>query len=69
MLKLLSFREYFNEGRILDFKGELIGSRDKGCRYDFKFARNSRVVFEVKGLSSEGEGVSFTVKKWSFTSD
>lgn len=59
------FRDYFNSGNLSDFKGNLIDTRDKGCGYDFKLVEDSVVAFEVKGLSAESGGVSFTDKEWS----
>ncbi|MED1627243.1 DUF3883 domain-containing protein [Bacillus mycoides] len=59
------FIEYFNNGHLSSFSGDLIDTRDEGCGYDFKLNGDSGVVFEVKGLSSESGGVSFTDKEWS----
>ncbi|WP_140456858.1 MULTISPECIES: DUF3883 domain-containing protein [Priestia] len=59
------FINYFNNGYFKEFKGELIDTRDEGCGYDFKLTGERGIVFEVKGLSSEVGGVSFTDKEWS----
>ncbi|NPC91928.1 DUF3883 domain-containing protein [Bacillus sp. WMMC1349] len=58
------FMDYFNDGFLSDFKGDLIDTRDEGCGYDFKLARDANIVFEVKGLSDATGGISFTDKEW-----
>ncbi|CAH2714787.1 hypothetical protein BACCIP111895_01963 [Neobacillus rhizosphaerae] len=59
------FIKYFNDGFFDAYQGELIDTRDDGCGYDFKLSGESAIVFEIKGLSSEVGGVSFTDKEWS----
>lgn len=59
------FFKYFNRGYFVDFIGELIDTRDEGCGYDFKIAGELPTVFEVKGLSSQDGGISFTDKEWT----
>ncbi|WP_208591875.1 DUF3883 domain-containing protein [Gracilibacillus suaedae] len=63
------FIQYFNDGLFNDYEGELIDTRDDGCGYDFKLSGETKVVFEVKGLSSEEGGVSFTDKEWSIAKE
>lgn len=59
------FINYFNDGLFNQYEGHLIDTREDGCGYDFKLSGESGIVFEVKGLSSEDGGVSFTDKEWS----
>ncbi|WP_404453977.1 DUF3883 domain-containing protein [Virgibacillus necropolis] len=58
------FVEYFNNGFFHKYQGDLIDTRDEGSGFDFKLDGNSGIVFEVKGLSSESGGISFTDKEW-----
>lgn len=44
-------------------QSNLIDTRDLGCGFDFE-VRNSKVVYEVKGLSGNDGGVLFTDKEW-----
>ena len=50
------FHERFPQGNLID-------TRDLGCGFDFE-VRNSKVVYEVKGLSGNDGGVLFTDKEW-----
>lgn len=59
------FIQFFNEGLFNEYEGELIDTRDDGCGYDFRLSDDHGIVFEVKGLSSEEGGISFTDKEWS----
>lgn len=58
------FMEYFNSGRVLNYQGHLIDTRNDGCGFDFKLEGEAPQVFEVKGLSSVSGGISFTDKEW-----
>lgn len=59
------FIDFFNEGKILGLKGELIDTREHGSGYDFKLANDPNYVFEVKGLLDEKGGINFTDKEWA----
>lgn len=47
------------------FSGELKDTRDLGCGYDFAIGDGQEAVYiEVKGLSEDSGGISFTNKEW-----
>ena len=60
--------EYFIQYHFLNglpIIGELIDRREDGCGYDFEICGdNHSVIVEVKGLSLEQGGISFTSKEW-----
>ncbi|WP_193746981.1 DUF3883 domain-containing protein [Brevibacillus thermoruber] len=55
----------YQKGSINGLSGSLIDKRHDGCGYDFETVDFPKYVFEVKGLSSERGGVTFTDKEWS----
>lgn len=58
------FVEYFRENS-LPVAGKLTDKREFGCGYDFDIETNGETFFiEVKGLTSEDGGISFTDKEW-----
>ncbi|WP_415712695.1 DUF3883 domain-containing protein [Maridesulfovibrio sp.] len=42
----------------------VIDTRDQGCGYDFLLDSDLRIAVEVKGLSGNDGGISFTDKEW-----
>ncbi|MDQ0253365.1 hypothetical protein J2S74_000737 [Evansella vedderi] len=58
------FINFYKKGFLGEYNGELIDTRDDGCGYDFKINKQD-IVFEVKGLSSEEGGITFTDKEWT----
>lgn len=53
----------FNKGKT-PFKGKLKDTRDAGCGYDFEITNGAETLFiEVKGLTKNDGGISFTNKE------
>ncbi|QHL88235.1 DUF3883 domain-containing protein [Nibribacter ruber] len=59
------FIKYFHDNHM-PVNGFLKDTRDLGCGYDFEISNVDQTTFiEVKGLSEDAGGVTFTNKEWN----